>query len=86
MNIGFKRLLLYWVIFAVAMGLVNSFTLKNFFLHSLIFVSLGIFLLIYPVYTYEMKVKYGIEKSKKYIRLIAIVQIIISFLIKTTFK
>lgn len=78
-SITFKKLIFYWVIMVILFNLLNDFTIRSSFLNCLIFASIGIFLLFYPVYTFEMKQKYGIEKSKKYIRIIAVVEIILFF-------
>ncbi len=84
-KITFWKLLSNWFLIALVLGLVNVFLLKSSILNSLILASLGIILLIFPVYPLEMENKYTTKQCKIFIRIIAIIEILLSFAVKTTF-
>ncbi len=84
-KITFWRLLGNWVLFALVLGLTNMFLIKSSILHNLILASLGIILLIFPIYPLKMENKYTAKQCKIFIRIIAIIEILLSFAAKTIF-
>lgn len=83
--ISFGRILSIWFFVAVVLLIINSFTLKSSIMHSVILASLGIILLIYPVYPTSLENKYSSQRCKLIVRIVAVVEIICSFFIHTTF-
>ncbi|MDD3369869.1 MAG: hypothetical protein PHP50_13485 [Lachnospiraceae bacterium] len=84
-KISFGKILSTWFIVAVALFILNSFTLKSSIAHSVILSLLGITLLIYPAYPISLENRYDRKQCRLFIRIIALMQIIFSFLIHTTF-
>ena len=84
-KISFGRILSIWFFVAFAFLVLNGFTLKSSVMHSVILASLGIILLVYPVYPASLENKYDRDKCKLFTRIIAVVEILFSFLIHTTF-
>ena len=81
----FGKLFGYWFIVALILGLLNMFLVKSLTLHNLILASLGIILLIYPVYPQKLENKWTPKKCRLFIRILAVVEIILSFITKTNF-
>ncbi len=84
-KITFGKLFGYWFIAALILGSLNMFLVKSSILHNLILASLGIILLIFPVYPLKMENKYTTRQCKIFIRIIAIIEILLSFATKTMF-
>ena len=84
-NLTFKRVFWIWFILDLAILFINGATLKSWFLASIVHATLGIFLLIIPVYPVKFKYVYGELKAKKIIRIIAVLQIIVSFMVRINF-
>lgn len=84
-KLSFYQLLSTWLLIAVILLMVNGFMLKSSAIHSGILASLGIFLIIYPVYPTYLENRYSEKKCKCIIRIIALAEIIFSFCIRTTF-
>jgi len=84
-NITFSKALLYYFIFYTVTLFINGFTVQNSFLVSLCRASFGFYLLVNPIYPNSFEYHYGREKSRKYIRIIAVILIVSSFMIKTNF-
>lgn len=84
-RLTFSKVCMIWFFLALTLNLANSFTIRSPFLYSLIMASLGIFLLIYPLYPNRLEWKYDKAKCRNIIRSIAVIEIIFSFLTKTTF-
>lgn len=84
-KLSFFKLLSVWFGVAVALLLANSLSLKNSVVHSMILASLGVVLLIYPVYPDSLENKYDSRKCRRIIRAIAAAEIILSFLVQTAF-
>ena len=84
-KLSFYQLLSTWLLAAVVLFKVNGFMLKSSVIHSGILASLGIFLIIYPVYPAYLENRYSGKKCKRIIRIIALAEIIFSFCIRTTF-
>lgn len=81
----FWNLLGKWFIVVLVLGSINMFMIESSLLHNILLASLGVILLLYPVWPEELEQKYSEEKCKLFIRIIAVLEIVISFSIKTTF-
>ncbi len=84
-KITFWELLVNWFWIALIFGSVNMFLIKSSIVHNLILASLGIVLLIFPIYPMELKKKYTPKQCRLFIRIIAVIEIILSFAIKSIF-
>ena len=84
-KISFGRFLCIWFFVAFVLLILNGFTLKSSIIHSAILASLGIILLVYPTYPASLENKYDSKKCRLIVRIIAVVEIIFSFLIHTSF-
>ena len=84
-KMSFGKILSVWFFVAFAFLVLNGFTLKSSIMHSVILATLGIILLVYPVYPASLEIKYDSDKCKLITRIIAVAEIIFSFLIHTTF-
>ena len=84
-KITFWKLLSNWFWIALILGSVNMFLLKSSVVHNLIFASLGVILLIFPIYPAQMEKKYTKKQCRAFIRIVAVVEIILSFATKTFF-
>lgn len=84
-KISFGRILSVWFFIAFSFLVLNGFTLKSSVMHSAILATLGIILLVYPTYPASLETKYDNNKCRLIVRIIAVVEIIFSFLIRTTF-
>ena len=84
-RISFGKILLVWFLVAFVLLVLNGFILKSSIIHSTILASLGIILLVYPTYPESLENKYESKKCRLITRIIAVVEIIFSFLIHTTF-
>lgn len=84
-KITFNKILSTWFISAIILCLLNSFTLQSSLFHNIVFGSLGLSLLVFPVYPVILERKYTPQKCRIIIRIIAVLQIILSFLVQTNF-
>lgn len=84
-KISFGRILSGWFLSAFVLLIFNGFTLKSSIMHSTILASLGIVLLVYPAYPASLENRYDSKKCRLIVRIIAVAEIIFSFLIRTTF-
>ena len=84
-RISFGKILLVWFLVALVLLVLNGFMLKSSIIHSTILASLGIILLVYPIYPESLENKYESKKCRLITRIIAVIEIIFSFLIHTTF-
>ena len=84
-KITFSKLFGYWFVTALILGSLNMFFLKSSILHNLILASLGIILLIYPIYPHNLETKYTPKQCRLFIRFCGVIEIIISFATKTKF-
>lgn len=84
-KIKFSKLLRNWCIIAFLLLLLNMIFIKNYILHSIILASLGVILLVYPVYPDSLKEKYDEKKCKLLIRIVAVIEIALAFLVRTFF-
>ena len=84
-KISFGRILSVWFFIAFIFLVLNGFMLKSSIMHSIILASLGIILLVYPAYPASLENRYDSQKCRLIVRIIAVVEIIFAFLIRTTF-
>ncbi len=84
-KITFLGLLVNWFVITLILGLINMFLVKSSILHNLILASLGIILLIYPVYPQNLENKWTPKNCRIFIRILAVIEIILSFATKTNF-
>ncbi len=80
-RITFAELLVSWFCGALLLTLINGFFIKIPILHNVIMSTLGIVLLIYPVYPIGLTAKFSEKKCRLFIRIIAVIEIILSFAI-----
>ena len=78
-KITFIELLVSWFCVALLLTLINGFFIKIPILHNVIMSTLGIALLIYPVYPIGLTAKFSEKKCKLFIRILAVIEIILSF-------
>ena len=84
-KITFWGLLGNWFVVTLILGLINMFLVKSSLLHNLILASLGIILLIHPVYPQNLKNKWSAKKCRIFIRILAVIEIILAFATRTNF-
>lgn len=84
-NLSFFKIISGWFVIAVALLVANSFTFKSSLAHSVVLASLGCILFIHPVYPDSLETKYDSGKCRRIIRIIAAIEIILSFLVQTIF-
>ena len=78
-KITFIELLVRWFCVALLLTLINGFFIKIPILHNVIMSTLGIALLIYPVYPVGLTAKFSDKKCKLFIRVLAVIEIILSY-------
>ena len=78
-KITFVELLVSWFCVALLLTLINGFFIKIPILHNVIMSTLGIALLIYPVYPVGLTAKFSDKKCKLFIRVLAVIEIILSY-------
>ena len=71
-KITFIELLVSWFCVALLLTLINGFFIKIPILHNVIMSTLGIALLIYPVYPVGLTAKFSDKKCKLFIRVLAV--------------
>lgn len=84
-KISFWGLLSLWFCFSVLFGGINVLFLKVPILYNITLASLGMILLIYPVYPIELTAKFSEKKCRLFIRILAIIEILLSFVTTMTF-
>ena len=84
-KITFWGLLGNWFVVTLILGLINMFLVMSSILHNLILASLGIILLIYPVYPQNLENKWSAKKCRIFIRILAVIEIILAFATRTNF-
>ena len=80
-KITYVELLVSWFCVALLLTLINSFFIKIPILHNVIMSTLGIVLLIYPVYPIGLTTKFSEKKCKLFTRVLAVIEIILSYII-----
>ena len=78
-KVTFVELLVTWFCIALLLVVINGFFIKIPILHNVIMSTLGIALLIYPVYPVGLTAKFSDKKCKLFIRVLAVIEIILSF-------
>ncbi len=84
-KITFKMLLWSWCLIAFVLRFINAFTIQVPILDNIIMAGFGVNLLIYPVYPANMDKKFTEKQCRIFMRIIAVVEIIIAFAVKTTY-
>ncbi|MDO4732315.1 MAG: hypothetical protein Q4B50_02195 [Bacillota bacterium] len=84
-KLSFAKLLCLWFFFALTAHMINGLTLKSSLLASLCTASLGIFLLFCPIYPQRLAYHWDEQKCKAFIRLLAVLNILLSFVIRIRF-
>lgn len=84
-KIGFWSLLMVWFFAAIALFLLNGFTLKSSLAHSCILASLGTALLFYPAYPPVLEETHSPAWCRRFVRVLAAVEIMCSFAVRTSF-
>ena len=80
-KITFVELLVIWFCAALLLTVINGLFIKIPILHNVIMPTLGIVLLIYPVYPIGLTAKFSEKKCKLFIRSLAVIEIILSYAI-----
>ena len=78
-KVTFVELLVTWFCIALLLVVINGFFIKIPILHNVIMSTLGIALLIYPVYPIGLTAKFSEKKCKLFIRVLAVIEIILSY-------
>ena len=78
-KVTFVELLVTWFCIALLLVVINGFFIKISILHNIIVSTLGIILLIYPVYPIGLTAKFSDKKCKLFIRVLAVIEIILSY-------
>ena len=78
-KITFVELLVTWFCIALLLVVINGFFIKIPILHNIIVSTLGIILLIYPVYPIGLTAKFSEKKCRLFIRILAAIEIILSY-------
>ena len=84
-KLSFWNLLLRWFFLTMVLTAVNAYTLKSPLLQNFIQASLGIYLLIRPVWPENLGRWYSETTCRRIIRITSVVQIILAFLTKLNF-
>jgi len=84
-KISFRTFFILWFLGAMVLMLLNGYTLQSSLLQSLIIASLGIILLIHPMWPESMEEYLDEPNCKKMIRMLSAIEIVVAFLIKTEF-
>ena len=80
-KITFVELLVIWFCAALLLTVITGLFIKIPILHNVIMSTLGIVLLIYPVYPIGLTAKFSEKKCKLFIRSLAVIEIILSYAI-----
>lgn len=78
-KLTFARVFCSWFFLAVILLFINIHTLQSSFLAGLIQSTLGFFLLFVPVYPEQLGWRYDEIFCRRFIRILAVIQIILSF-------
>lgn len=81
----FSGVLINWFCICVAAAIINAYTLQSRLLYSICSAGLGIYLLIWPVWPKNLGMYWQEDKCRKFIRILALIQIVLSFLRRVSF-
>ena len=84
-KLSFWNLLLRWFCILLVLTVVNAYTLKSPLLQNLMQASLGIYLLIRPIWPEKLGWHYPEKTCRRIIRITAAVQILLAFRTKFNF-
>ncbi|MBQ8216447.1 MAG: hypothetical protein IJZ91_00645 [Oscillospiraceae bacterium] len=84
-NLSFSKVFWTWFALGLLFSLFNAYTFKSPLLHSVFMASLGVFLLIHPVWPGSLRVYWSEKKCRVFIRILAVFEIIFSFMTRMSF-
>lgn len=82
---SFSGVLINWFCICVATAIINACTLQSWLLYSICSAGLGIYLLIWPVWPKSLGMYWPEDKCRRFIRILALIQIVLSFLKRMSF-
>jgi len=82
---GFWSVFFGWFVFAVAAYVVNSLTIQHALVQRCVMASLGVFLLIRPVWPEAFGVYYDETTCRRLMRVCAVMEIVSSFAVRSFF-
>lgn len=84
-NLSFSRLFWTWFAICMVLNFINGWFFKISLLHSIYTASIGVFLLIHPLWPKNLSYYWSEKKCRTFIRIIAAVQIALSFMTRMNF-
>jgi len=75
----FLGVIINWICICIVAAIVNAYTLQSWLLYSVCSAGLGIYLLIWPVWPQNLGLYWPEDKCRRFIRILAVIQIFISF-------
>lgn len=81
----FLGVLINWFCICVVAAIINAYTLQSWLLYSICSAGLGVYLLIFPVWPKNLGLYWSEKKCRIFIRILATVQIVLSFLNRMNF-
>lgn len=75
----FSGLIINWFCICVVVAIINAYTLQSWLLYSICSAGLGLYLLIRPVWPRNLGLYWPEDKCRRFIRILALIQIFISF-------
>lgn len=77
---SFSTVVINWFCICMAAATINAYTLQSRLLFSLCSAGLGVYLLIWPVWPRNLGLYWSEDKCRRFIRILALVQILLSFI------
>ena len=79
----FRNIFWFWIAATLAISFLNAAVIRDsWLLSSLVRSGLGITLLLYPVCPEAFVLRWGVKKSRSFIRMIAGLEILVSFCVR----
>lgn len=75
----FSGLIINWFCICLVVAIINAYTLQSRLLYSICSAGLGLYLLIRPVWPRSLGLYWPEDKCRRFIRILALIQIFISF-------
>lgn len=75
----FLTVLVNWFCLCIIAAIINAYTLQSWLLYSICSAALGLYLLIFPVWPKNLGLYWSEKKCRIFIRILALIQILISF-------
>lgn len=83
----FSQIVWFWIVATAVVSVANALVIRDpWLLSSLVRSGIGFTLLVYPVYPEAFALRWGAEKSRKIIRLLGALEILISFLVRIEYR